>query len=168
MFKHLEKADKVKHPILYKFQKMSWDEILMRSVDIQVIEEFEFYREEFEMLLDEIKELHKDKPIIVEGTALLPELVESLKINKNKVIYLVPTKHFQILYYSKRLFINDILSQCENPSIAFENWMERDAQFANKVFNDANMLGMKMFRVEGELSVQEIVKKTEEHFRLTQ
>lgn len=78
----------------------------------------------------------------------------------------MPTKDFQMFHYSKRQFANDILSQCENPNDAFENWMKRDAQFANIIFNDANKLGMKTFRVDGNSSIEEMVTKGEEHFRL--
>lgn len=127
---------------------------------------FEFFREEFEMLLDEIKMSLKNKPVIVEGTALLPDLINNLKINKDRVLYIVPTKDFQMFHYSKRQFANDILSQCENPNDAFENWMKRDAQFANIIFNDANKLGMKTFRVDGNSSIEEMVTKGEEYFRL--
>jgi len=48
----------------------------------------------------------------------------------------------------------------------FENWMKRDAQFANIIFNDANKLGMKTFRVDGNSSIEEMVTKGEEYFRL--
>lgn len=166
MSKHIEQSDKVKHPILNKLQKMSWNDIWMRPVDIQVIEEFEFYREEFELLLDEIKAFIKNRPVIVEGAALLPDLINSLGINKDRVLYIVPVKDFQVFHYSKRHFINDILSQCKNPELAFDNWMERDARFANIVFEDATKLGMKALRVDGNSSLEKMAAKVEEHFGL--
>lgn len=64
-----------------------------------------------------------------------------------------------MFHYSKRQFASDILSQCENPDSAFENWMERDAQFANIIFDSANKLEMKALRVDGNLTIEEMVAK---------
>lgn len=166
MIKHIEKSDKVRHPIMNKFKKMSWNQIWMRSVDIQVIEEFDFYREEFDMLLNDLELSLENKTMIVEGTALLPELLNSLKINKKKVVYIAPTNDFQVHYYSKRTWIKEVLGQCENPSLAFSNWMERDVEFSNVVLDTANKLGMQTFRVDGDLSIEEMVIKVEEYFEL--
>jgi 2-phosphoglycerate kinase len=118
------------------------------------------------MLLDEITVSLKNRHCIVEGTALLPDLINELKINKDRVVYIVPTKDFQVLHYSKRQFARDILIQCESPNDAFENWMERDARFAHIIFDEANKLGMKAFRVDGNSSLEEMVTKVEEHFRI--
>ena len=140
MYKHIEKSDKDKHPIMNKHRKMSWNEIWMRPVDVQVIEEFDFFREESEMLLNEISLSIKNRPAIVEGAALLPELINNLRINKDRVLYIVSTKDFQVSHYLKRQFADDILCKCESPKIAFDNWMQRDVQFANIIFDDANKL----------------------------
>lgn len=164
IFEHISKSDKVKHPIMNKIQKKCWNDLWMRSVDIQVNEEFDFYREEFDMLLNDLELSLRNKTVIVEGTALLPELLNNLKINKNKMVHIVPTKDFQVQYYSKRPWTSDILSECENPRLAFSNWMERDAKFSNIVFDNAIELGMQTFRVDGNYSIKDMVTKVEEHF----
>ena len=164
--KHIEKAEPEKYPIMYKWSQMDWEEIWMRPVDIQVKEELKFYRERFEMILNELVQFSIEDKVIMEGAALLPELINDLGIKKNKVVYIIPSKKFQIEHYSKRNFIKDILSECNNPEKAFKNWMERDHQFGKVVKTQAKKLGFKVIDVDGTNSIEENTKLVTENFNL--
>lgn len=164
--KHVKQSNPDKQPVMYNFSTMTWDEIWMRSVNLQVDEEFEFYWERFPMILNELKTFNTDKPVILEGAALLPELISKLNIDERKVIYMVPSKEFQVKYYSEREFKNVILAQCKHPDQAFANWMERDHRFGKKVAHEAKKLGMRVIHVDGRCSLKENYKLVKEHFGL--
>ena len=163
---HIEKASPEQHPIMYKWSQMSWDEMWMRSVEKQVEEEFEFYRERFPMILNELKKYQSNSKVIMESAALLPELLRELNLEKHRVIYLIPSKEFQIKYYSKRGFKDGILKECSQPEEAFKNWMERDYLFGRKVRKKAMDIGYKVIDVDGENSIEENLNLVKDHFRL--
>lgn len=163
---HVKQSNPEKQPVMYNFSTLTWDEIWMRSINEQVDEEFEFYRERFPMILSDLITFDADKPVILEGAALLPELINKLNIDKRRVIYMVPSKEFQVKYYSEREFKNAILAQCKYPDQAFTNWMERDHRFGKQVVHDAKKLGMRVIHVEGKRSLEENYELVKEHFGL--
>ncbi|MFW5976838.1 MAG: hypothetical protein ACOCQS_02715 [Bacillota bacterium] len=161
---HLARANSDRHPVMYKYSQMEWNEIWMRPVDFQVEEEFEFYRERMEMILQDLKQFSKEENIITEGAALLPELLDNLNINKNRVIYMIPSREFQVKHFSQREFIKGILSECEKPEKAFANWMERDHQFGRKVKKQAEKLGYKVIKIDGSNTTEENLKTVSDYF----
>ena len=165
-FQHINRSNSNDHPIMSKFKEIVWDEIWMRPVEVQVNEEWQFYIERFSMILEDLKSYYNNKPIIVEGAALLPELLKGIGVENNKVIYLVPSKDFQVEYYSKRDFIHGILKERKNPEKAFSNWMERDHQFGKRVINQAKEYNMKYILVGGKTTLEKNTKLVMDHFKL--
>ena len=164
---HIEKASPERHPIMYKWSQLSWDKIWLRSVQKQVAEEFEFYRERFPMILSELEKFQSAGRVITVSAALLPELLKELNLDKHRVIYLIPAKEFQVKHYSKRSFKDEILEKCSQPEEAFKNWMERDHLFGRKVRDQAKEFGYKVIDVDGSRSIKENLKLVENHFRLS-
>ena len=164
--KHLKRAQKENHPVMIKFKEMSWNQIWMRDPQLQAEEEFEFYRERFEFILDDLKKYSKDDKLIIESAALLPELLKELNLRNDQIIYMVPSKKFQVKYYSQRSFKDGILKECRQPKKAFQNWMERDHLFGRKVKEQAAHLGFKVLEVDGSHTVEENLKTIENHFGL--
>ena len=167
---YLDKHHKIgierKYPIMNKISKMTCDEIWMRAIDIQVYEEFEYYREEFKLILEELEKYSKEKKILVEGTAILPELVESMKTKKNRVVFIVPTAEFQLKHYKKREFIPYVLSGCKDQEKAFENWMQRDIEFAIEVSRQTKLNGRNLIITDGNKTLEENILKVEKFFKL--
>lgn len=166
--KHVAMAQPSRHPIMYQYSQMNWDDIWMRPVDLQVQEEFEFYRERFEMVLGELNQFSETDTIIMEGAALLPELFKQLGVDKSRVVYMIPSLDFQVKYYSQRDFIHGILSECSNPEKAFDNWMQRDHGFGEEVKAHANKLGFRVVSVDGSKSIEELRTLVARHFGLEQ
>jgi len=150
---HVNRCRPDRHPVIYKVLKMSWNENFMRPVAVQVQEEFEFYRERFEMILEDLEAYDARKPIILEGAAYLPELIADLGVYSRRVLYLVPTKEFQVQHYCKRSWIKHILNACDDPEIAFANWMERDHLFGKEILQQAAGYGFKTILVDGGISI---------------
>jgi 2-phosphoglycerate kinase len=153
LFSHRKQADPIQQPVMHRLAGLSWNEIWMAPVERQVQDEFEFYREEFPILLHELAVQPGELPLLVEGAALLPELLNRLGVVPGKIVYLIPTRNFQIEHYANRPWIQEIVNQCDRPEIAFSNWMERDARFGEAIAGMAEQLGMPVILVDRDHSL---------------
>jgi hypothetical protein len=145
---------------------MGWNEIWSRPVPVQVQEELAYYRELFEMIVQDLLDVEPGRPILAEGAALLPELFADCGIDPQRVLYLVPTFEFQVHHYSQRAFIQGILQECEHPEQAFVNWMKRDHLFGKQVLCQAESRGFETILVDGEQSIEELFEQICRHFGL--
>lgn len=134
---------------------MTLDQLWLRDPYILNKEELVTYEKLFPYYISALEKLNNDTPIITEGAAFLPSLVNQLGIDKMHYICIVPSKEFQLLYYKKRLWVNDYLSSCSNKEKAFSNWMERDALFALSTLEQAEKAGYKTLVVDGTKSVED-------------
>jgi hypothetical protein len=145
---------------------MTWDEVWMRPLDTLVTRELAFYREEFELLIEDLLTMPRSTPIIAEGAALLPECVAPLLSHPTQAIWIVPTEEFQLKEYARREWVENILNQCCDPQQAWQNWMGRDAGFARAVAEDAKGRGLHVIEVDGSQSIEEHAKMVAAHFGL--
>ena len=96
-----------------------------------------FYREQFDFVLRELADLSTDRPLVVEGADLLPELLVALGVRSERAVWVVPTREFQLSYYRSRAWVWPYLAGCPDPELAFANWMRRDMIFAAHVTRTA-------------------------------
>lgn len=147
---HQQAATSVDHPRLHALGGMTWDAIWMRPVAEQVADELAIYREEFGLIVDDLRALPPDRPVLAEGAALLPELVRP---HSGMGVWVVPTPDFQLAQYRQREWIHGILDQCSDPDQAFQNWMARDVGFALKVTAQAAARDLPVITVDGRTSI---------------
>ena len=141
---------------MFRYREMDWNEIWMRDPVLQVEEEIDYYRERFEMIAEDLSNFDPSDPLLLEGAAYLPELLKEYSADSERVVFLVPTREFQIHYYSQRPWIKGILEECEDPDIAFTNWMERDQLFGKEILRQALELGYQSIIVDGGEGLDEI------------
>jgi len=141
-------------PMMHRLTNTSWNDLWMRPIEAQIREELDFYREESPLILDDLLAFPADTPLIVEGTALLPELVAPLLTASQGAVWLVPSAAFQREHYARRPWIHDILRQCADPTRAFENWMRHDIGFADAVGCQARERQLRVIRVDGALGIE--------------
>lgn len=164
---HLERVEPDAHPTLHAIKQMTWDDIWMRPIEEQVMDVLAAYREEYEMILDDLLALPHDVPLIAEGTALLPDLVLDTISDPRQAVWVVPTEAFQRQTYRNRgEWVGQVLSQCSDPDQAFENWMARDAEFARWVARSAAALGLDVLTVSGEQPAEETAEVIARLFQL--
>lgn len=143
-------------PAFYRLMQMSWDEIWMRPVGVQVEDEFAVYQEEFELILRDLQAMPTDRPIVAEGAALLPHLVAPLLDRPDRAIWIVPAEAFQREMYPRRgAWVQEILRNCTHPEQAFQNWMDRDIAFARRGRAEAEARGLHVLVVDGSRTVAE-------------
>jgi 2-phosphoglycerate kinase len=166
MWRHLEQANSREQPTMFAYSKMSWDEIWSQPVDKHVQDEFAYYIEQFPMILDDLAEYMDQGPLIMEGVAFLPGLVHELNLRPDQVMFLIPTKDFQVGNYSQRPWIKPILEACADPDQAFANWMERDHRFGMAVIEQARTFGYPTILVDGQKNEDALYAQVLEQFHL--
>ncbi|MDF2845944.1 MAG: shikimate kinase [Herbinix sp.] len=163
---YTKKASEAGKTYSSKYYKMNTDEIWLRTPAEQNIEEFEIYKEIFEYVLEDLKQLQPEISIIAEGAGFLPELMDKIGVPKNEYICIVPAKEFQIEKYSQRPYIPYVLEGSSDKKRAFQNWMERDALFAIDVVESARELGYPSIITNYETSIEENLAIVEKVFEL--
>jgi hypothetical protein len=161
---HTQNLTAETHPALAKWRAASWNERWMQPPEILVEEVIACYREHFTLILEDILSLPKEKPLLVEGTALLPGEVSKLLPRRNQAVWVVPTAVFQHEHYAKRDWVSGIVQQCDDPELAFRNWMQRDIRFARWIIAEAETLGGEVLIVDGHQTIEENALKIAAHF----
>lgn len=134
-------------------------ERLSRTPSWQAERELEFYREQFDFLLAELDALPSDRPVIVEGADLLPDLLQRAGVDLERAVWLVPTAEFQMRHYAARDWVTGYLRDCADPEAAFRNWMRRDVLFAERVRELAATVGGRVIVVEGTVSIDDVARR---------
>jgi len=151
---------------LRHISEMSLDQLWLRNPIKLNEEQLIIYEKIFPYFMTELDKLNKNTPIITEGAAFLPSLVDKIGIEKTRYICMVPTREFQIQHYSKRLWVNDYLSSCSDKEKAFNNWMERDVLFALSTMKQAREKGYATLVVDGNKDIDENQLFVEKCFEL--
>jgi 2-phosphoglycerate kinase len=161
---HAQNLDSIRQPALTKWCKSSWDERWMRPVDDLVKEVIACYAEHFALIREDIQARPKRRSLLVEGTALLPRLVASMLTERSHAIWIIPSADFQQAHYAEREWARHIVSQCSDPEVAFDNWMERDIRFAAWIESEAKALDLAVLRVDGNRTLEQNAKAVAKQF----
>jgi 2-phosphoglycerate kinase len=164
---HLGQVRADRHPVMHRYLQMNWEQIWMRPPELQVQEELAFYQENFEMILEDLSHHHLDRPVLLEGAGLLPQLVYQFGVQPEHAVFMVPTWEFQLTHYSRRSWIQEILAECSQPQLAFENWMRRDQLFGREVLHQATVHGYPTVVVDGSQGIESRLYQVRSYFRLT-
>ncbi len=155
--------------VCMQIRSMTPDETWMRDPIEQCEEELAWYREVFDYVCEEIAQIQNANNVrgfIAEGAAYLPTLMKSLDVPYNRYLSITPTKDFQMFHYSQRDWVPYVLQDCSDKEKAFENWMERDALFAEDVQRQCEETGYLSLINDGETEIDEMVRIVERHLKL--
>ena len=101
----------------------------------------------------------------MEGNSLLPERLRPLLWDEAHALWMVADEAFQRREYPRRgAWVQSILDQCSDGERALQNWMDRDAAFAQKIAAQVEENGGRLIRVDGERSVEETAELVLAHF----
>ncbi len=163
---HVRRATPDLQPTMVRYSKLNWDEIWSQSIEQLSRDEITYYHERFPFILDDLSQLKLEAPVILEGAAFLPELIAQFHLNRENVIFMIPTLEFQLHHYAQRPWTQSILDEYQNPKQAFDNWMKRDALFGREVRRTATECGLQVIRVDGSVSIERQFLSIEAQFRL--
>jgi len=164
---HAQCFDPIRHPALTKWLASSGNQRWMQPVDSLVQEVITCYQEHFTLVLEDIFSLPKRKPLLVEGTALLPRQLAGVLSCQSRAIWAIPTADFQTANYSKREWALEVVAQCSNPEEAFHNWMERDIRFAQWIEAQVSATHLSLLRVDGNRTMEQNAEAVARHFQLS-
>jgi hypothetical protein len=117
------------------------------------------YAEHFAFILEDVSDAvvagGASRPLLVEGSALLPHLVSQHLPDPRNALWLVPSPAFQRHHYSQRPWIKEVLADCPDADRAFDGWMARDEAFANQVAEAAQNLGLRVEQSDSSHTIAE-------------
>lgn len=149
----LAELDPVRHPALSGWMARSWDERWGRSPDVLLDEVVACYREHLGFVREQVlSRAGGGRPVLVEGSVILPADVAATLASPADALWLVPTRAFQAHHYAQRPWIGGVLKECADPAAAYERWMERDARFAAWLEDEVRGLGLAFIAVDGSRS----------------
>ena len=163
---HRQGLNPAQHPTLTKWLESSWNQRWMQPVDCLVEDVISCYREHFDLVRQDILARPERKSLLVEGTALLPREVANIMPNRSHAIWIIPTADFQREHYSLREWARNIVEQCDDPKVAFQNWMERDIRFAEWIEAEVSTLDLQLLRIDGSRTIAENAEEVAAHFQL--
>ena len=146
-------------------RKLTSDGIWLREPSIQCEGEFQIYSEVAPLIFDKIAQLNNDF-IITEGAAYTPQVMSSR--NAGSYITIVPSPEFQISRYKEREWVQYVLADCSDKEKAFDNWMQRDVLFAERVKAECEKLEIPCIVNDGSRSVDEIYQTVKELLDIVQ
>ena len=117
----------------------------------------------FTLVIEDLLQMSQDRPVIVEGFGLLPELVHPVLSSSNQGIWFVPTDAFKwdsMLRRNKPSFA----SQVSDPQKARMNLVARDKMLADYYRQQVPAYGYRLLEIDGSRSVEEIMHLVEIHF----
>jgi hypothetical protein len=155
-----------RQPIFSRLRSLAGDALWMRPLAQQIAEEIGLYQEEFPLILKDLLALSGTTPVLVEGNALLPELVAPLLAASQRALWMVPVPEFQITYYRRRAWAQEIVAVCTYPEQAFANWMQRDIAFATYISQQVQAQELSLLRVDASHSLEENIERVERHFQV--
>jgi len=165
--RHQQRITPQQQPTMDKWTTTAWNELWMQPPETLLAEAIAAYREHLAMVVDDLQALPGTAPILAEGTCLLPNEVHALLSHPRQAIWLVPTEEFQRAHYAKRgPWVQELVSQCEQPEQAFQNWMDRDVAFAKWVEQSTGELGLRVVTVDGKRTIADNVQLVARHFGL--
>ncbi len=155
-----------RQPALSRWLESSWDQRWMQPVHFLLEQAKACYREHFALVLEDLRQSAPGTPLLVEGTAILPDAIAALPVARHRAFWLIPSGEFQRCHYQQRDWVKGILADCRDPEAAFARWMQRDVEFARWVSLETERLGFDNLLVDGGQSIGQNARRIATHFRL--
>lgn len=152
--------------LLKRVLTMTPEQTWMRDPQEQCDEEWAIYEAIAPFAWNEIARLGQKRPVLAEGAGLLPPLVKRKGLDARHACYVVPSKPFQTAHYRERNFIKYVLARCSDVEQAFDRWMERDALYALRIWQEAREQGYETYAVDGSRPLEDTIAFVESSFGL--
>ena len=149
----IARLDPARQPASSGWMALSWEERWARPPETLLDEVVAGYREHLGFVREQVlSRAGRDRPVLVERSAILPPDVASSLASPADALWLVPTRAFLARHYAQRPWIGGVLRECADSAAAFERWVERDARFAAWLEDDVRARGITCIAVDGSRS----------------
>ncbi|HVT59840.1 MAG TPA: hypothetical protein VHR45_15745 [Thermoanaerobaculia bacterium] len=165
--RHRARTTPARHPDFCRVGDLSFEEMWRVPLADQVVDLLAFYREQLELLIEDLLALPAGAPLLAEGSGLLPAQIAQLILAPHQALWLIATPTFRRRHYPRRgPWVKQLLAGCERPRQVFATWMERDDELARRRAAEVAALGLRCLATDGSRSVAETAVAVAAHFRL--
>ncbi|WP_299722205.1 AAA family ATPase [uncultured Tateyamaria sp.] len=163
MDEHVSRCHMARCPKLRAFMNMDMDARWVHRTPQVMLDSFHWFEGEgFELIVDDLLALPRDRPVIAEGFRLLPKRVVPLLQAPRRAIWLLPTPTFRRRAFDARGTTWDIAHKTNDPEKALANLLARDALFTARLRAEIAELGLQAIRVDGSLSPDQLCKDVDD------
>lgn len=168
MADHAKRSTPESCPLLHDFMAMDMDERWVNRSPKEMLETFHWFRGEgFNMILEDILRLPTEPGVIVDGFRLLPRLVKPLLAEPGHAVWLLPSPDFRQAVMDSRGGPRwGFIAKTGDPERALRNLLERDAMFTNRLYEEAQRLGLNTIAVDPTMTVDELAGRVAGAFGL--
>lgn len=153
---HRRRALPERHPGFHRIMDLSGPELCALPVERQVEGLTDFYRDQMDMIVEDLLVLPGSGPILAEGSGLLPELVAPLLADPGKALWMIATPEFRRQRYPERgSWVRETLDSAADSAETFRRWMARDDILAERRSERAAALGLAVLTVDGSRTIAE-------------
>jgi hypothetical protein len=161
--KYVGRADSGATPLLQEFMAMDMDERWVNRSPAVMLETFHgFQGEGFDLVLEDLRAMPPDPPVLAEGFSLLPRLVAPLLSGPRQAVWLLPTPEFRRAAFESRGSTLTIPNKTSDPQRALANLLARDQLFTEQLRAQARAARLQTVDVDGSLDVTESVARVGE------
>ena len=155
-------------PLLHMFMAMDMDQRWVSRSPEAMLETFRWFRGEgFNMIIEDILRMPKETGVVVDGFRLLPHLVKPLLADCNHAVWLIPTPEFrQAVVESRGGPKWGFIAKTGDPERALRNVIKRDAMFTERLYDEAQRLGLNTIEVDLAMTESELAGRVSQAFGL--
>jgi hypothetical protein len=165
--RHRRRADPRRHAAFCRVADLSNEELWQAPAAQQAGELLAFHGEHLEMVIEDLARSPPGRPLLVEGSCLLPARVGQLISHPRQALWLLATPRFRRRHYAARgPWVEARLASCAEPAAAFSRWMARDDALAEWRRCELVRLGLPWRIVDGRLTNSALAAAATLHFGL--
>ena len=129
-----------------------------------MLETFHWFRGEgFSMIIEDVLRLPGEPGVIVDGFRLLSHLVKPLLLVRSQAVWLLPTPEFRQAVVDSRGGPQwSFIGKTSDPERALRNLLERDAMFTNRLYEEAQRLGLNTIEIDSTMTIDELAGRVSE------
>jgi 2-phosphoglycerate kinase len=168
MADHARRSTPEDSPLLHRFMAMDLDERWVNRSPKNLLETFHWFHGEcFNMIIEDLLRLPRDRGVIVEGFRPLPRLVMPLLSAPAHAVWLLPTPEFRQGVIDSRGGSGwAFLARTSYPERALRNLLERDRMFTDSLREETARLELPAIQVDATISEDELLRRVTEVFGL--
>ena len=168
MADHARRSSHEDCPLLHKFVGMDMDERWVNRSPKTMLETFHWFRGEgFNLIIDDLLRLSRERGVIVEGFRVLPHLVQPLLSVPTRAVWLLPTPEFRhTVVQSRGGSAWGFLAKTTDPERALRNLLERDRMFTDFLREETARLGLPAIEVDTTTTEDDLTQRVTDVFGL--
>jgi hypothetical protein len=160
---HARRAGALDCPLLSAFAAMEMDERWVNRSPQAMLETFHWFRGEgFGLIVEDLRRLAGEPPVIAEGFRLLPRLVQPLLAVPGHAVWLLPTPGFRRAAFDSRGSSGEIAGKTSDPERALRNLLERDRMFTARLHEETERLQLRTIEVDTTMTEDDLAGQVTE------